>query len=106
MPRKLCLEFPGACYHVVNRGNYRADVFLTDRTKAAFVSCLFAACARSEWVLHEADRRGQPLWYVGGPGSGFGVCGELIKRAILNLSPNLDPPEHSLGGKPKYENAD
>ena len=52
MPRKLRVEFPGACYHVINRGNYRRDAFLTDRTKAAFVSCLFAACARSEWVLH------------------------------------------------------
>jgi len=48
MPRKLRLEFPGACYHVINRGNYRRDAFLTERTKAAFVDCLFTACARSE----------------------------------------------------------
>ena len=27
MARKLRLEYPGACYHVINRGNYRADVF-------------------------------------------------------------------------------
>lgn len=52
MPRKLRLEFSGACYHVINRGNYRRDAFLTDRTKAAFVDCLFAACVRSEWRLH------------------------------------------------------
>jgi putative transposase len=52
MSRKLRLEFPGACYHVINRGNYRTDAFLTDRTKAAFVDCLFAACHRSEWLLH------------------------------------------------------
>ena len=52
MPRKLRLEFPGACYHVINRGNYRRDAFLTDRTMAAFVDCLFAACVRSEWRLH------------------------------------------------------
>ena len=52
MPRKLRLEFPGACYHVINRGNYRADVFTSERTKAALESCLFEACAKSGWLLH------------------------------------------------------
>jgi len=52
MPRKLRLEFPGACYHVINRGNYRSDVFATSSTKAAFVTCLFEVCAKSGWVLH------------------------------------------------------
>ena len=30
MPRKFGLEFPGAGYHVINRGNYRADIFRTE----------------------------------------------------------------------------
>jgi REP element-mobilizing transposase RayT len=52
MPRKLRLEFPGACYHVLNRGNYRADIFQTEGARAAFEACLFEACAKSQWVLH------------------------------------------------------
>jgi len=52
MARKLRLEFPSACYHAINRGNYLSDVFQADKAKAAFVSCLFEACARSHWVLH------------------------------------------------------
>lgn len=52
MARKLRLEFPGACYHVINRGNYRSDVFGTEGAKAAFEACLFAACAKSGWALH------------------------------------------------------
>lgn len=52
MARKLRLEFPGACYHVINRGNYRADIFRTDGAKAAFESCLFEACQKSDWLLH------------------------------------------------------
>ena len=52
MARKLRLEFPGAIYHVINRGNYRADLFQTAKTKAAFEACLFEACAKSGWVLH------------------------------------------------------
>ena len=27
MPRKLRVEWAGACYHVINRGNYRRDLF-------------------------------------------------------------------------------
>jgi len=52
MPRKLRLEYPGACYHVINRGNYRTDVFLTEGAKAAFEVCLFETCAKSGWLLH------------------------------------------------------
>lgn len=52
MARKLRLEFPGACYHVINRGNYRSDVFKTSGAKTAFESCLFEACAKSGWLLH------------------------------------------------------
>lgn len=50
--RKLRLEFPGACYHVINRGNYRRDIFETEGAKAAFEECLFAACEKSAWLLH------------------------------------------------------
>lgn len=52
MARKLRLEFPGACYHVINRGNYRADIFKAEGAKAAFEACLFEACAKSGWLLH------------------------------------------------------
>jgi REP element-mobilizing transposase RayT len=52
MARKLRLEFPGACYHVINRGNYRRNVFADAKTKAAFAHCLFEACEKSGWVLH------------------------------------------------------
>lgn len=52
MARKLRLEFPGACYHVINRGNYRSDIFRHERTKAAFEACLFEACEKSGWLLH------------------------------------------------------
>ena len=52
MARKLRLEFPGACYHVINRGNYRRDIFATEGAKAAFEDCLFEACERSAWQLH------------------------------------------------------
>jgi len=52
MARKLRLQFPGAIYHVINRGNYRAWVFKSPGAKQAFERCLFAACERCGWLLH------------------------------------------------------
>ena len=40
MARKLRLEFPGAVYHVLNRGNYRRDLFLSAGEAQAFVRTL------------------------------------------------------------------
>jgi putative transposase len=52
MARKLRLEFPGAIYHVINRGNYRSWIFASPGAKQAFETCLFAACERCGWLLH------------------------------------------------------
>jgi hypothetical protein len=52
MAREGRLAFPGAVYHLINRGNYRRDLFEEDETRAAFEDRLFAACTRSSWLLH------------------------------------------------------
>jgi REP element-mobilizing transposase RayT len=52
MPRKVRLEYPGAIYHVINRGNYRSWIFREEGARRAFEDCLFDACRRSGWVLH------------------------------------------------------
>jgi putative transposase len=52
MARKLRLESEDGVYHVFNRGNYRADVFRADQTRAAFLHCLGEACAKTGWVIH------------------------------------------------------
>lgn len=52
MPRKRRLEYEGAVYHVISRGNYRAEVFTREATKAAFLKCLDEACGKAGWVVH------------------------------------------------------
>jgi putative transposase len=52
MARKLRIEFPGALYHVVNRGNYRRDVFETTGAAQAFVTVLEEATAAFGWRVH------------------------------------------------------
>ena len=37
MARPLLVEFPGACYHVINRGNFRFPVFGEDRDRELFL---------------------------------------------------------------------
>jgi REP element-mobilizing transposase RayT len=52
MARKLRIEFPGARYHVINRGNYRDHVFAEDGAKQAFLKCLGEATFKAGWVVH------------------------------------------------------
>jgi len=52
MARKIRLEFPGACYHVINRGNYRRDLFAPKGAAEAFERCLFEAAEKFGWRLH------------------------------------------------------
>jgi putative transposase len=52
MARKLRLEYGGACYHVINRGNYRRDLFAGKGAAESFEKCLFETCARFGWRLH------------------------------------------------------
>jgi REP element-mobilizing transposase RayT len=40
MSRKLRIEYPGAMYHVMNRGDQREDIFRDDQDRQKFVSTL------------------------------------------------------------------
>ena len=44
MSRPLRIEFPGAYYHVMNRGNRREDIFLTDKDRTVFLDGLADSC--------------------------------------------------------------
>ena len=52
MARKLRFEYPGAMYHVLNRGNYRQGIFKEEGAMASFERTLFEACERCGWILH------------------------------------------------------
>ena len=49
MARKLRIEHPGAIYHVINRGNYRRDLFESPGAGEAFLKALAEAAQRYEW---------------------------------------------------------
>jgi putative transposase len=49
MPRKLRMEYAGAIYHIMNRGDRREDIFLDDADRERFLATLGEACAKTEW---------------------------------------------------------
>jgi putative transposase len=52
MPRKPRIEYPGAVYHVLNRGNYRQDLFTLEGVGPSFEQTLFETCDRFGWQLY------------------------------------------------------
>jgi REP element-mobilizing transposase RayT len=52
MARRIRVEYEGALYHVINRGNYRRDVFATAGASTAFETALEEACDRHGWLVH------------------------------------------------------
>jgi len=52
MARKLRLEYAGAVYHVMNRGDRREPIFKDDEDRQRFITTLGEACAKTGWQIH------------------------------------------------------
>ena len=52
MARKLRVEYPGAIYHVMNRGDRREAIFLDDEDCKKFIATLGEACEKTGWQVH------------------------------------------------------
>jgi len=52
MARKTRVEFAGAIYHVIDRGDRREAIYRDDADRVAFLETLTQACLRTGWRLH------------------------------------------------------
>jgi REP element-mobilizing transposase RayT len=52
MARKLRVEYEGAIYHVMNRGDRREAIFLEEEDRQRFIATLGEACAKPGWQVH------------------------------------------------------
>lgn len=77
--RRLRLQFPGAIYHVINRGNYRRDLFATVGAAQAFERALGEATLRFDWRIHA-----------------FCLLHNHFHLAVTTPIPNLDDGMHWL----------
>jgi len=52
MPRKLRVEYAGALYHLLNRGDRRELIFKDDTDRQRFLDTLGECCAKTDWQVH------------------------------------------------------
>jgi putative transposase len=49
MARKLRIQYEGAIYHVMSRGDRREYIFFDDHDRELFLKTLGEACAKTNW---------------------------------------------------------
>ncbi len=52
MARKLRVEYPGAIYHLMNRGDRREEIFKDDQDRDRFLETLGEVCTKTGWQVH------------------------------------------------------
>src|SRR6266404_5341079 len=52
MARKLRVQYPGAIYHVMNRGDHSESIFRDTHDPELFLATLSEACAKTDWQVH------------------------------------------------------
>jgi len=52
MARKLRVQYEGAIFHVMNRGDHREDIFRTEKDRELFLETLGQTCAKTDWQIH------------------------------------------------------
>jgi len=52
MPRQLRIQYEGAIYHLMSRGDRREDIFRDDVDRKSFLETLGVACGKTGWQVH------------------------------------------------------
>src|ERR1041385_7172503 len=52
MARKVRIEYAGAMYHLMNRGDRREPIFHEDSDRELFLGTLGEACRKTDWQVH------------------------------------------------------
>ena len=52
MPWEMRVQYPGAIYHVMSRGDRQENIFVDDVDRQDFLKTLAEACQRTGWQVH------------------------------------------------------
>src|SRR5947209_15829221 len=52
MPRQMRIQYEGAIYHLMSRGDRREEIFRDDWDRRDFLNTLGAACQKTGWQVH------------------------------------------------------
>ena len=69
MARTLRVQYPGAVYHVMSRGDRREPIFVDDLDRQKFLQTLAETCQKTGWQVR-APRRSCGKSLKGGGGTG------------------------------------
>jgi hypothetical protein len=91
MARKLRVQYPGAIYHVMSRGNRRERIFVGDQDRRRFLQTLGEACQKTGWQVHareferqmEERRRSDHTEWIKKMRRGWYLGDEEFRRELL-----------------------
>ena len=52
VPRQMRVEYPGAIYHIMSRGDRQQDIYLDDVDRHDFLKTLAQACQKTGFQVH------------------------------------------------------
>ncbi|MBE7501473.1 MAG: transposase [Verrucomicrobiales bacterium] len=52
MARRIRIEYPGAVYHVMSRGDHQEAIYREDADRELFLKCPAEACEKTGWQIH------------------------------------------------------
>ena len=52
MARQLRIQYEGAIYHLMSRGDRREEIFRDDLDRKSFLQSLGATCQKTGWQVH------------------------------------------------------
>ena len=95
MPRQVRIQYPGAMYHVISRGNRRQDIFLDDVDRQDFLKTLAEACQKTGWQVRAYCLMSNHYHLVVAPpslvaGMEWGRLQQPLPRAASCAEPSLE----------------
>lgn len=103
MARKLRLEFPGAIYHVMSRGDRREAIFQDDTDHEDFLSTMCDVCKKTGWEVHAICLMGNHFHLVVETPRGNLVAGMkwLLGTYTMRFNRRHRMPGHLFAGRYK-----
>ena len=63
MARMLRIEYAGATYHVMARGNWGQDIYDDDRDRKLWLATLDETCKKTAWRMHAWVMMNNPMGF-------------------------------------------
>jgi REP element-mobilizing transposase RayT len=108
MPRPLRIEYPGAIYHVMNRGDRREAIYRDEKERATFLRTLGEACGKTGWQVHAWCLIGNHFHLVLETPQANLVAGMrwLLGTFTVRFNRRHGPSGHLFGGRYKAQHID